>query len=356
MSRDCEYEHAVISKVKQFLKLFDGIGLDSSDKKTLDEYSDGILRTVHLKYEGQEDDAYCFIIECVDKIKQVEPYVCSLNQCPSFFGFYPDAPLEAQLFRARIGDDFCTFEKEEMFHVPFDNRGKIETTRFSIPGVPCLYLSNTSYGCWVELERPVDQKLSVSPVIVTDEIRILNLSVSILDIFDFVDGSSFQSEDERYQKFLEYIKIMVLVIASSYVVDEPERKFKSEYIIPQMIMKAARDNDIDGVVYYSKKVKSELYARTAVNVALYAEYNPYEDFLYSSKLANRVKIGKSYNFAMFQHLRKSVPYSMYRLLIDELNGRVYMSSGDRHYNYRDTVFHRFDEHIFANWKKREKPC
>lgn len=41
-----------------------------------------------------------------------------------------------------------------MFHIPFELRGKAATQRYSIPGLPSLYLGSSCYICWEELHRP----------------------------------------------------------------------------------------------------------------------------------------------------------------------------------------------------------
>ena len=46
------------------------------------------------------------------------------------------------LYRARIGT-LESFRKDEIFHVPFHLRHLVATQRYSIPGLPCLYLGGS---------------------------------------------------------------------------------------------------------------------------------------------------------------------------------------------------------------------
>ena len=80
-----------------------------------------------------------------------------------------------EFFRARTSDKFCVFNREEMLHIPFDLRERVSSTRFSIPGLPCLYLATTTYCCWLELRTPPDYQFNVSPVRINQKNRILNL-------------------------------------------------------------------------------------------------------------------------------------------------------------------------------------
>ena len=45
---------------------------------------------------------------------------------------------QIEFFRARTSDKYCIFERKEMLHIPFDMRGRVSSTRFSIPGLSCL--------------------------------------------------------------------------------------------------------------------------------------------------------------------------------------------------------------------------
>ena len=44
--------------------------------------------------------------------------------------------------------------RKDIFHVPFEKRGSIKSNRYSIPGLPCLYLGTSLYTCWEEMNRP----------------------------------------------------------------------------------------------------------------------------------------------------------------------------------------------------------
>lgn len=79
----------------------------------------------------------------------------------------------------------------------------VSTQRFSIPGVPCLYLGTTSYVCWLEMDKPHDSEFNV--------------------------------------------------YATSFSIKNKERKFKSEYIVSQLIMQCLSELLIDGIAYASKK-------------------------------------------------------------------------------------------------------
>ncbi len=70
--------------------------------------------------------------------------VDTLSNSAAFPGMHSE---ELQLFRCRIGNPSSAFKAKDMLHLPAKMRAKSENYRFSIPGNPSLYLSNSSYGC-----------------------------------------------------------------------------------------------------------------------------------------------------------------------------------------------------------------
>lgn len=72
-------------------------------------------------------------------------------------------PLEP-LYRARVNEGNVDYEKSEMFHIKYDLRSKVQTQRFSFPGLPCLYLGASSYVCWLELNRPHMDQFQVAEI------------------------------------------------------------------------------------------------------------------------------------------------------------------------------------------------
>ena len=62
-------------------------------------------------------------------------------------------PKGARLYKARVAESNYLFSQDEMFHIPYEKRNKIGNQRFSVSGLPCLYLGSSSYICWEELGR-----------------------------------------------------------------------------------------------------------------------------------------------------------------------------------------------------------
>jgi hypothetical protein len=75
---------------------------------------------------------------------------------------HADENLEA-LYRIRVArDPEAAFRRRDLFHIPFEKRHEVTTQRFSIPGLPCLYLGGSVYVCWEELARPEFSKVHIA--------------------------------------------------------------------------------------------------------------------------------------------------------------------------------------------------
>lgn len=178
---------------------------------------------------------------------------------------------------------------KDLFHVPFQNRRAIGTNRFSIPGFPCIYLSNSLHTSWSECmnnrneafhaicfknHRPL-YIVDLSPLnyVIVDEIAKNKKKLSNTPLYGVLD----------LQKTLnDYIFVFPLVFAChskiKYIPQYPgEIQFKSEYIIPQLLMQWYRENHfmVDGVRYLSctaeekfphKKFNKHNYVIPAINI------------------------------------------------------------------------------------------
>ena len=78
-------------------------------------------------------------------------------------------------YRARIGVE--KIKGKDMLHIPFNKRGVVDTQRFSISGLPCLYLSTTSFGTWLELGLPEAEYFQVSSFKIPKDLKVLNLCI-----------------------------------------------------------------------------------------------------------------------------------------------------------------------------------
>ncbi len=173
------------------------------------------------------------------------------------------APIS--MFRGRISK--TGLSAKDMLHIPFNLREKVLTERYSMSGIPCLYLATTTLGCYLELGKPQYDALYLSSYKINNQkMKLLNLCITQYTINGAAAG---YLNDYEIPHLLNLIKIFPLVIASSFVVsNNASRSFKTEYIIPQLIMMSINELGIESIAYLSVHM-SDFYAYPqCVNIAI----------------------------------------------------------------------------------------
>lgn len=132
-------------------------------------------------------------------------------------------------------DDGTINSYQDMFHISNKRRDIIKTQRYSTLGFPCLYLGNTVYDCWEELDRPKLNELFISGFKVVDQFAVYDLRKPKL-------------EDYETQNLSELLARLVFIIACQFKVYNKDGHFKPEYIIPQLIL---------GLILSSNRKKKE---------------------------------------------------------------------------------------------------
>lgn len=149
-----------------------------------------------------------------------------------------------RIYRVRKGS---YKDAKDLFHVPFDQRNKCGSYRFSIAGVPALYGGTTFKTAMLETEIKTD-----------DEISVAILEYNSIQLPAFVDLTIPRRQDytlwERYSMILFY----PLIVACGLKVKTPDAPFKPEYIIPQLFYQLVREygSDFDGIIFNSTKYKA----------------------------------------------------------------------------------------------------
>ena len=150
------------------------------------------------------------------------------------------------------------FSRKDLFHIPFEKRHLVTRQRYSIPGLPCLYLGSTLYVCWEELGRPPFHSLYA--------VRFRTLAGATITLLDFSAPAAATARFiEHNQSDLDLaIPVLVaravcwpLVAACSIRRLNRDAPFIAEYIVPQLILQwvtrsdATDGNRLDGIVFFS---------------------------------------------------------------------------------------------------------
>jgi hypothetical protein len=152
-------------------------------------------------------------------------------------------------YRLRENDSNFPVTKGEMFHIPFHLRSKVTTQRYSIPGLPCLYIADSIYVAWEEFRRPSLNKIQAIMLRNNTLIHYLNLTTDIYsEDSSIVDA---KPTDELW----EHLVTWSLIAACSVKVRNKDTSFKPEHIIPQLLLQIVRKEGIlDGIRFSSTHI------------------------------------------------------------------------------------------------------
>ena len=172
------------------------------------------------------------------------------------------------LFRVRKSDSLIKGRKE-MFHIPFSMRHLVNAQRYSVAGLPCLYLGSSLYACWLEMDKPDFDKLYISSYSSDEE------DSKILDFTHEILYSRFYGKihDDHmpYLTKMAYICLMPLIYACSFRKKNDSTPFTQEYIIPNLLMQwisRRGKSNIVGIAYRSTKMVRTNNGDKSINVVL----------------------------------------------------------------------------------------
>lgn len=193
------------------------------------------------------------------------------------------------LFRAVKVPDVKPYNRERVFHTPYDMRSKIATNRYSIAGYPCLYLATSLQLCCEEIkmnpyvDNTIASRYEIDKLYKENyvSIRVIELGIKPQD-FLIENNSDIVGEiisDEKVsgrivkQELLKsanvresYLLWYPLVAACSFIRVNKNDPFAAEYIIPQLVLQWVRsemkqeENMLMGIRYFScaSEIASEM--------------------------------------------------------------------------------------------------
>jgi hypothetical protein len=151
-------------------------------------------------------------------------------------------------------------DEDRIYHIPFDQRTKVNSYRYSIAGFPSLYLGENLHVCSKEvgIDIPVNNNFIGSAFRLREHLKVIRF----LRIEQFRDNNLLDN--------FSYLMLFPFLLASSFKVFHINDPFKPEYIISQMLLSFVRKNkNIDGIMYPSTKIDySELKGEHPYNLVL----------------------------------------------------------------------------------------
>lgn len=214
-----------------------GVNLSIIEKvNRLERYTNLILKEY---YSGQHNLAYELFKEMI-------------RSCINIDSFIKDMPDDTVLYRARKKKS-KKYKENEMYHIPFEQRYKVRTQRYSYPGLPCLYLGGSENICERELNES-SSNLSVAKMMFSSnktKYKILDLT-SIF--YDYIVNDNLNTENNLLLNIS-----LVLICSTKINHSEKEIYFREEYIFPQLLLEyiinetILDDAQVIGIKYFSVK-------------------------------------------------------------------------------------------------------
>lgn len=241
-------EKAICNRMNEFAALLKKYSADDKLINLVGAFRDGLEEMYAEYYLGHQNKAYqAFKNALLAQIKEMDIITTIL-------------PKES-LYRARKNVGNKDYNNNEMFHIKYGLRGKVQTQRFSFPGLPCLYLGCSSYVCWLELNRPQFDQFQVATIRQKDEsknFKVIDLCIHPLTYYKELalreeDGNS----EHDTLDLAQYLQWWPIMAACSISVKSEEDSFKPEYIFPQFMLQYLLEeiDDVDcvGIKYISIK-------------------------------------------------------------------------------------------------------
>jgi len=227
-------------------------------RDAITEFCRAARRIIESVYSGQPADAY-------DQFAKGIAHVVFYLKQQAFHGLgWSDSRI---MYRVRQCPD-ANLTREDLFHIPFEQRHKVNTQRYSIPGLPCLYLSGSVYTCWAEMGKPPFDSLRAAALWLAPDkkVSIIDFSMRPARLLRYFSQDRTVPDDRKVRRSLaNHIVLWPLIALCSIVVKHRDSPFKPEYIIPQILLQwITKEHQFDGVCYFSMHVPAVVPGATLV--------------------------------------------------------------------------------------------
>lgn len=213
----------------------------------IEQFCDGISESVKTYLDGFPHRAYDALKSAISLAR---PSVMHLATREVFEPFQ-------YLYRIRCGT-LAAFTRRDLFHVPFEKTHLVTTQRYSISGLPCLYLGGSVWLCWEELGRPDFHTMHLSRFRAEKKLRVLDFGWRPARMAAMIHANedAALAGGELTQFALRQAMCWPLIASCSIRVLNSRSPFVPEYIVPQLVLQWLRnESDWDGLRYFSTRIK-----------------------------------------------------------------------------------------------------
>lgn len=166
----------------------------------------------------------------------------------------PSVQDKLKLFRVVCVEDNKPYNRERIFHTPYNLRAKVSTCRYSIAGYPSLYLGTSLELCSEEINMDLHRTFALASVFKLERVfEYTNIKIKVIELGvkpqDFVETEQTNQINNRKISHnlldspdikSDYLLWYPLIAACSYIRINKKDPFAAEYIIPQLLMQWVR--------------------------------------------------------------------------------------------------------------------
>lgn len=349
-SPNLAYKESLAQKLDEYIKRIKSLKTQGeltewlqTQVQSLEKTNQKLLRSVDEYLSGSAGKAYDEIEELMET-----PHINhSLITLKKPLNIYSNERREGKsLYRVRESDSHLA-KREEMFHIPFHTRNYVCTQRYSIAGVPCLYLGSSLYVCWQEMGKPSLNKLHLSHFKINKknlygEIFVLDFAFT-LETLKQNSLELFQKQDIKFEESKAYLTIWPVLMACSYNAENPGSSFCVEYVIPNLILQwiGKEKKPVSGIMYLSTKTKHLRNSDIGINFVFPPDTAQTPSRGYCEKLSNIFAWSKPVSWQLlntFNNIDTNNDSTTFRSKSDDIENQLIK-------NYNSTTFYQMERKL-----------
>lgn len=291
-----KYKVLYLDELSKLNKLRDCNCYDLYSNHSLCLWIDEFLADIHLNIkliESTFDDINsCYIKFITDNQRSAINHLYEFLENSSLIKRTEEpSNLVTALFRARRKSGFDPKNINEFYHVPFSKRHLVGSQRFSIPGLPLLYLGSSILTIQKELEARESNDLEYSAFLPSYShfynFKIFSLRNSIHSLLEnnlpglLISNVHYPYADDFKPIFTQEIQANILLQICTFPT-EAKSSFIPEYIIPQMLTAALQEQGFNGLSFPSTKCFENLkdnhrFSSHHLNFVLFTKHSLHND-------------------------------------------------------------------------------
>ena len=264
--------------------------VDSINTQEIEDFFE-CLKTIYLCWiDSKTNDAICLFTELLKN-----------NDLLKFERKIGDFDI---YFKGRVSEQVLT--SWDMFHIPFNKRYLIQNQRYSLTGQPMLYIGSSVIDIVEEIEAKGVENLKISVVTFLDKnMKIYDLRSNVSETLDSIWIDKFLGFPIEYSK-ASFFKMILSSVCSFQKRQELKGfSFCEEYVLPQLLAQVLKNENYDGIAYYSTKhYKNVTYSdNSEVNMA----------FKENMAIFTNLNMEHVYDRELYEKMFISVPIDMRKI-------------------------------------------